>query len=64
MGYWKGNLVAGILLGYVLGPIGVICIYLSKDRRHMNCNNCATRINIKSYYCPCCHAKQLNKCGG
>jgi len=59
IGYQKGNLVAGILLGYVLGPIGVICIYLSKDRKHMICQSCNSKIHVKSYFCPQCKTKQL-----
>ena len=57
LGYQKGNLIAGILLGYVLGPIGALLMYMSKDRKHISCPSCQAEINKRSYICPKCHAK-------
>ncbi|RJX71509.1 hypothetical protein DZ860_10710 [Vibrio sinensis] len=57
VGYWKNNLVAGILLGYVLGPIGLILLLCSQDRRHGHCPHCAALVNNNAYYCPKCMQK-------
>ena len=57
LGYQKGNLIAGILLGYVLGPIGALLIYMSKDRKHITCPSCHAEIHKRSYICPKCQVK-------
>ncbi len=57
LGYKKGHLLAGILLGYVLGPVGAILMYLSKDKRHVECPNCQQMILRDSYICPKCKCK-------
>ncbi|MGF1693169.1 hypothetical protein [Photobacterium kagoshimensis] len=59
IGYHKGNLVAGILLGYVLGPIGVLLLCLSKDRKHITCPYCDAQIHKRSYFCPKCREKVM-----
>ena len=61
IGYSKGNVVAGALLGYVLGPIGVLLLLLSKDRRMLLCPECATKIHRHSYFCPRCQQKVFNR---
>lgn len=57
VGYYKRNVVAGVLLGYVLGPIGFILILLSKDRNHGRCPHCQSYIHVQSYFCPHCEQK-------
>lgn len=57
IGYRKGNVIAGILLGYVLGPIGALLMYLSKDKNHILCPSCQHSIHRQSYYCPKCKSK-------
>ncbi|PSU35223.1 hypothetical protein C9I99_07830 [Photobacterium lutimaris] len=57
LGYQKGNLIAGILLGYVLGPIGALLMFMSKDRRHIECPSCHLEIDRRSYICPKCHVQ-------
>ncbi|QQX80034.1 hypothetical protein JK628_21540 [Shewanella sp. KX20019] len=61
IGYRKGNIVAGALLGYVLGPIGVLILLLSKDRKMLPCPECGSKIHRHSYKCPKCHQKVLNR---
>ncbi len=61
IGYCKGNIVAGVLLGYVLGPIGVIILLLSKDRKMLPCPECSHKIHRHSYQCPHCNQKVLNR---
>ncbi len=58
IGYHKGNLIAGVLLGYVLGPIGVALMCFSKDRKHTYCSSCHAQILQKDYFCPRCQARQ------
>lgn len=57
LGYQKGQLVAGLLLGYVLGPLGVIVMFLSKDKKHKECPYCNKTVFRNSYFCPKCHQK-------
>ncbi|PSW18263.1 hypothetical protein C9I98_17270 [Photobacterium sanctipauli] len=57
IGYQKGNLIAGVLLGYVLGPVGALLMYMSKDRKHIECPECHQSIHKNSYYCPKCQHK-------
>jgi ribosomal protein L40E len=59
IGLFKGHLIAGVLLGYVLGSAGVVLMYLSKDRKQVICSHCNASINITSYLCPECKTKQL-----
>lgn len=61
IGYRKGNIVAGALLGYVLGPIGVLILLFSKDRKMLPCPECGSKIHRHSYKCPKCHQKVLNR---
>lgn len=58
VGYHKNNLIAGVLLGYVLGPIGLMLMIMSKDRRHGACPHCSAKVDLHAYYCPRCE----NKC--
>ena len=57
VGYHKNNIVAGILLGYVLGPIGLVLILLSQDRRHGHCPHCSAKVDRHAYHCPHCEQK-------
>lgn len=57
IGRRKGNLIAGVLLGYVLGPIGALLMYFSKDRRHVTCPSCQQLIEKNAYICPHCRSK-------
>ncbi len=57
IGYRKNSLVAGILLGYVLGPIGVVLMLLSQDRKYGQCPQCHAKVHHKAYFCPKCEAK-------
>lgn len=59
IGYCKGNLIAGVLLGYVLGPIGFILMCMSKDRKHIECPSCHAYIHKNSYFCPECRSKVM-----
>ncbi len=59
IGLINGHLIAGVLLGYLLGPIGVVLMYLSKDKKHMICSHCNASINVNSCLCPQCKTKQL-----
>ncbi|ABZ78540.1 hypothetical protein Shal_4000 [Shewanella halifaxensis HAW-EB4] len=61
IGYCKGNMVAGALLGYVLGPVGVILMLLSKNRKMLPCPECGDRIHRHTYICPHCQQKVLNR---
>ncbi|ABV85617.1 hypothetical protein Spea_0289 [Shewanella pealeana ATCC 700345] len=61
IGYSKGNIVAGALLGYVLGPIGVLLLLLSKDRKMLSCPECSAKIHRHSYICPRCQQKVLHR---
>ncbi|MCL1140605.1 hypothetical protein [Shewanella pneumatophori] len=61
IGYSKGNVVAGALLGYVLGPIGVLLLLFSKDRRMLPCPECASKIHRHSYFCPQCQQKVFKR---
>ncbi|MUL01709.1 hypothetical protein GNP89_05710 [Aliivibrio fischeri] len=60
IGYRKGHLIAGILLGYVLGPVGLCLILLSKNRMKLTCPHCHTLIHKDSYFCPNCEKKVLH----
>lgn len=60
VGYKKGNLIAGVLLGYVLGPIGLGLILLSKNRLKLTCPHCKSLIHKHSYFCPNCDEKVLH----
>lgn len=60
IGYRKGNLIAGVLLGYVLGPVGLCLILLSKNRIKLSCPHCQALIHKHSYFCPHCDAKVLH----
>lgn len=57
IGYQKGHFIAGVLLGYVLGPIGALLMYFSKDKKHIICPACQAEIHHKSYYCPVCRSQ-------
>ncbi|EGU36022.1 hypothetical protein ACRZ5S_16735 [Vibrio scophthalmi] len=57
VGYHKNNTVAGILLGYVLGPIGLVLILFSQDRRHGHCPHCSAKVDRHAYHCPRCEQK-------
>lgn len=57
IGYYKKNTVAGIILGYVLGPIGLILIVFSQDRRHGRCPHCHAKVDHHAYHCPSCAEK-------
>ena len=61
IGYQKGHFIAGVLLGYVLGPIGALLMYFSKDKKHIACGSCQAEIHHKSYYCPKCNAQVLGR---
>ncbi|WP_037410754.1 membrane protein [Shewanella fidelis] len=61
IGYSKGNVVAGALLGYVLGPIGVVLLLFSKDRRMLPCPDCGCKIHRDSYLCPQCKQKVFKR---
>ncbi|NOH47335.1 hypothetical protein F0262_04605 [Vibrio rotiferianus] len=58
VGYLKNNVIAGVLLGYVLGPIGFLLLLLSQDRKHGRCPYCQRKVNVQAYFCPHCE----NKC--
>ncbi|MBW3695771.1 hypothetical protein EK599_08695 [Vibrio sp. T187] len=60
VGIWKKNIVAGVLLGYVFGPIGFILLLLSHDRRHKQCPHCEKKVDSRAYFCPHC----THKCYG
>ncbi|NLS12028.1 hypothetical protein HGP28_03865 [Vibrio sp. SM6] len=57
VGYRKNNTVAGVLLGYVLGPIGLLLMFLSADRRCAHCPHCGIKVDFKAYFCPHCRQK-------
>lgn len=57
VGFKKNNLVAGVLLGYILGPIGLILLLMSSDRKQGTCPHCSQRIDRQSYICPKCEQK-------
>lgn len=57
VGIWKNNTVAGVLLGYVLGPIGLLLLLFSHDRRHGKCPHCAAKVDRHAYHCPHCKQK-------
>lgn len=57
VGFKKNNLVAGVLLGYVLGPIGFMLLLLSFDRKQGRCPHCSAKIDRQSYICPSCEEK-------
>ena len=57
VGIWKKNTVAGVLLGYVFGPIGFALLLLSHDRRHKPCPHCQKRVDSHAYFCHYCHEK-------
>lgn len=61
IGYRKGNVVAGALLGYVLGPVGVVLMLLSKDRKMLSCPECHKRVHRYTYICPYCQQKVFNR---
>lgn len=57
VGALKGRLIAGILLGYVLGPMGLVVILLSKDQRMIPCPHCGQKTHHHSYHCQHCNEK-------
>ncbi|MBA5760803.1 hypothetical protein H2O73_00475 [Vibrio sp. 404] len=57
VGIYKKNTVAGILLGYVFGPVGFILLLCSQDRRHGRCPHCTAKVDYHAYYCPSCDQK-------
>ncbi len=57
IGALKGRLIAGLLLGYVLGPVGLVIILLSKDKRMLVCPHCSEKTHRHSYYCQHCERK-------
>ncbi|MFT5881381.1 MAG: hypothetical protein ACI86X_002521 [Moritella sp.] len=61
IGLIKGQLIAGVLLGYALGSAGVVSmyLYLSRGRKQIICAHCNESINVNSYLCPECKTKQL-----
>lgn len=61
IGHVKGNTIAGFLLGYVLGPIGLMLILFSKNRRTIECHACHEKIHKHSYICPHCQTKVQHK---
>ena len=46
---------AGFLLGFLLGPIGIIVAFAVDGRR--KCPKCATRVNAGATICPQCSSK-------
>jgi hypothetical protein len=57
VGFWKGRVTAAVLLGYVLGPVGLLLLLLSDDKRHKFCPFCRARVYRYAYYCPRCGQK-------
>ncbi len=58
VGYYKNQTVAGVLLGYVFGPIGLLLLLMSSDKRRGKCKHCGSMVDKHAYYCPKCK----NKC--
>ena len=57
VGAKKGRVIAGALLGYVLGPVGLILILCSSDKRMVPCPHCGGKTHRHSYQCQRCHEK-------
>ncbi|USD58713.1 hypothetical protein J4N45_09230 [Vibrio sp. SCSIO 43140] len=57
VGALKGRFIAGVLLGYVLGPIGLVVMLFSKDKRMLPCPHCGQKTHRHSYHCQVCHEK-------
>lgn len=57
VGAIKGRLIAGVLLGYILGPIGLVLMICSHNQRMVNCPHCGKKTHRHSYQCQCCHQK-------
>ena len=61
IGYRTNNLVAGVLLGYVLGPIGLVLLLLSQDRKYGRCPYCSAKVHHQAYFCHQCEKKCYKK---
>lgn len=57
VGYRTDNLVAGVLLGYVLGPIGFVILLMSSNRKYGRCPHCNAKVHKHAYHCHCCEQK-------
>lgn len=55
IGKQKGTAVGGALLGFLLGPLGIILVAVSKGSR-INCPTCQELINPLAKVCPKCHS--------
>lgn len=60
VGYYKNQTVAGVLLGYVFGPIGLLLLLMSTDKRRGKCRHCGAMVDNRSYFCPKCKSKCYN----
>jgi hypothetical protein len=48
-----GSAITGFLIGFILGPIGVLIAYVSKGGQ-VACPYCQSRISKKATVCPRC----------
>jgi hypothetical protein len=61
IGSRKGNPVAGLLMGILLGPLGVVIALLSGDKNRAPCMHCAELILKKATICPHCSNPQATR---
>lgn len=55
VGFQRGALGLGLLLGLFLGPFGVITAAQIDGEKRGNCRRCREWISLKAAVCPFCH---------
>ena len=58
IGSKKGCLGAGLMLGMLLGPIGIIIILVMKGNKNKQCGFCKEYIHEQATICPRCQKEQ------
>lgn len=56
----KGNTLAGVIVGFGFGILGVLIVLLSKDKTKAPCPSCQENISKKATICPFCRSKTGN----
>lgn len=54
IGSKKGNPIAGLFIGLIFGPLGVLAAILSEDKNRIPCPYCAEKILKAARICPHC----------